>query len=157
MLLAVVRELLAAGTARPAPYVDGVDAVRQAVDPFTPELAERVSGMPADAVRRLASELAEAPTAAVHGRMGVSTQAHGVVCQWAVQAINVLTGNLDRPGGTMFTTPAVDIVGRGFSGPGASVGGAPACGACRASGESCPCRHWPRRSPLPARAGSGDC
>ena len=118
VLLAVVRELLAAGTARPAPYVDGVDAVRQAVDPFTPELAERVSGMPADAVRRLASELAEAPTAAVHGRMGVSTQAHGVVCQWAVQAINVLTGNLDRPGGTMFTTPAVDIVGRGFLGPG---------------------------------------
>jgi len=50
--------------------------------------------------------------------MGVSTQAHGVVCQWAVQAINILTGNLDRPGGTMFTTPAVDLIGRGVLSPG---------------------------------------
>ena len=102
----------------PAAYVDGVDAVRAAVEPFTPELAERASGMPADAVRGLARDLAAAPSAAVHGRMGVSTQAHGVVCQWAVQLINVLTGNLDRPGGTMFTTPAVDLVGRGVLGPG---------------------------------------
>jgi len=40
------------------------------------------------------------------------------VCQWAVQAINILTGNLDRPGGTMFTTPAVDLIGRGVLSPG---------------------------------------
>ena len=122
VLLAVVRELLdgnRTGThAGPAAYVDGVDRVRDAVAPFTPELAEEASGMPADAVRRLAHDLAAAPSAAVHGRMGVSTQAHGVVCQWAVQAINVLTGNLDRPGGTMFTTPAVDVVGRGVVSPG---------------------------------------
>ncbi len=119
VLLAVVRELLLLDDAvAPAAYVDGVDLVREAVDAFTPELAERVSGMSADAVRGLARDLAAAPSAAVHGRMGVSTQAHGVVCQWAVQAINVLTGNLDRPGGAMFTTPAVDIVGRGVLGPG---------------------------------------
>ena len=115
VLLAVVRELLVDGVASPAAYVDGVDAVREAVRAFTPELAEQVSGMPADAVRGLARDLAAAPSAAVHGRMGVSTQAHGVVCQWAVQAINLLTGNLDRPGGTMFTTPAVDLVGRGVA------------------------------------------
>ena len=121
VLLAVVRELLGGDVdalAGPAAYVDGVEAVRAAVEPFTPELAEQVSGMPADAVRGLARDLAAAPSAAVHGRMGVSTQAHGVVCQWAVQTINVLTGNLDRPGGTMFTTPAVDLVGRGVLGPG---------------------------------------
>ena len=118
VLLAVVREILAQGLERPAPYVDGVEAVRAAVEPFTPELAEQVSGMPAGAVRGLAQDLGRARSAAVHGRMGVSTQRHGVVCQWAVQAINALTGNLDRPGGTMFTTPAVDLVGRGILGPG---------------------------------------
>jgi anaerobic selenocysteine-containing dehydrogenase len=118
VLLAVVRELLAGELPRVAEYVDGLDRVREAVAPFTPELAEEVSGMPADAVCRLARDLATAPSAAVHGRMGVSTQAHGVVCQWAVQVINVLTGNLDRPGGTMFTTPAADLVGRGLVSPG---------------------------------------
>ena len=118
VLLAIVRELLENDLAGPAAYVDGVDRVREAVSGFTPELAEQVSGMSADAVRQLARDLAAAPSAAVHGRMGVSTQAHGVVCQWAIQVINVLTGNLDRPGGTMFTTPAVDLVGRGVLSPG---------------------------------------
>ena len=74
--------------------------------------------MSADAVRGLAVALLDAPSAAVHGRMGVSTQGFGVVCQWAVQVLNALTGNLDRAGGTMFTTPAVDLVGRGLLGPG---------------------------------------
>ena len=118
VLLAIVRELLEHDLARPAAYVDGLDAVRSAVAPFTPELAEAFSGMPAASVRALARDLAAAPTAAVHGRMGVSTQGFGVLCQWAVQAINILTGNLDRPGGTMFTTPAVDLVGRDLVSPG---------------------------------------
>ncbi len=118
VLLAVVRELLESGAATPADYVDGVDAVRAAVAGFTPELAQQRSGMPADAVRELAGDLAAAGSAAVHGRMGVSTQAHGVLCQWAVQAINILTGNLDAVGGTMFTSPAVDMVGKGLLGRG---------------------------------------
>ena len=118
VLLAVVRELLVEDLAGPAAYVDGVEVVRDAVAPFTPELAEEVSGMPAAAVRALARGLAAAPSAAVHGRMGVSTQAHGVVCQWAIQVINILTGNLDRAGGTMFTTPAADLVGQGALSPG---------------------------------------
>ncbi|HZB67676.1 MAG TPA: molybdopterin-dependent oxidoreductase, partial [Ornithinibacter sp.] len=118
VLLAIVRELLAPDVARPAAYVDGVERVREAVSAFTPELAEEVSGMPASVVRSLAQDLAAAPAAAVHGRMGVSTQVHGVVCQWAIQTINILTGNLDRPGGTMFTTPAVDLVAQGRLSPG---------------------------------------
>lgn len=118
VLLAMVRELLVAGLAAPPPWVDGLDRVRTAVEPFTPELAERLSGVPAEDVRRLAHELAAAPSAAVHGRMGVSTQAFGTVSQWACQALNLLTGNLDRPGGTMVTTPAVDLVGRDIIGPG---------------------------------------
>ncbi|MBM6405367.1 molybdopterin-dependent oxidoreductase [Phycicoccus sp. CSK15P-2] len=117
VLLALVREVVALGP-RPAAYVDGLDAVREAVVPFTPELAERMSGMSATAVRALARALLETPSAAVHGRMGVSTQGFGVVCQWAVQTLNILTGNLDAPGGTMLTTPAVDLVGRGILGRG---------------------------------------
>lgn len=116
-LLALVREVLLLGP-RPADYVDGIQAVTDAVAPFTPELAERHSGMPSQTIRELAAALLAAPRAAVHGRMGVSTQEHGTVCQWAIAALNLLTGNLDRPGGTMFTSPAVDLVGRGLLGSG---------------------------------------
>ena len=118
VLLALVREVLDLGLARPAAYVDGVERVRELVEPFTPEVAERASGMPAPAVRALARTLGEAPSAAVHARMGASTQVFGVLAQWAAQVLSVITGNLDRPGGTMFTSPAVDIVGRGILGPG---------------------------------------
>ena len=41
------------------------------------------------------------------------------MCQWAVQVLNIITGNLDRPGGTMFPRPAVDTlrgIGRGHIG-----------------------------------------
>ena len=51
--------------------------------------------------------------------MGVSTQVFGGLCQWLVQVLNIVTGNLDRPGGAMFTRPAVDLVastGRGSLG-----------------------------------------
>ena len=118
VLLALVRLVLVSGRTAAAPYVDGLDEVRRAVDPFTPELAERASGVPAEVVRRLAREIVGTPRVAIHGRMGVSTQGFGVVCQWAVQVLTAITGNLDRPGGTMFTTPAVDLVGRGVLGPG---------------------------------------
>ncbi len=40
------------------------------------------------------------------------------MCQWAIQLLNLLTGNLDREGGVLFTDPAIDTVGTGLIGPG---------------------------------------
>ena len=116
-LLALLRTLLAKGNRAPA-YVIGVDDVRRLVEPFTPEVAESLTGMPARAIEDLADALWSAERAAVHGRMGLSTQAFGVLAQWAVQLINIVTGNLDREGGTMFTSPVIDGVARGVVGPG---------------------------------------
>ena len=118
VLLAMVRTLLEDGVARMPEYVDGLEEVRRLVEPFTCERAAEASGVPAEDVRRLARELALAESAAVHARIGASVQAHGLVCQWAVQLLNLLTGNLDRPGGTMLTRPAIDVVGRKFVGRG---------------------------------------
>ncbi|KGN34104.1 dehydrogenase [Knoellia sinensis KCTC 19936] len=115
VLLALVHVVLADGLARPADYVEHLDELRVLVADFTPELAESVSGVPAVVIRDLAHDVA-AGEAAVHGRMGVSTQEFGVICQWAIQCLMAITGNLDSPGGTMFTTPAIDIVGRAFMG-----------------------------------------
>ncbi len=57
-------------------------------------------------IRRLARDLAAAPTAAVYGRVGTTTAEFGTVASWLVDVLAVLTGNLDRPGGSMFTRPA---------------------------------------------------
>ena len=61
-------------------------------------------------IRRLAREFAAAESAVCYGRIGVSTQEFGGVCQWLINVLNIVTGNLDRPGGAMFTLPAFDPV-----------------------------------------------
>ena len=48
--------------------------------------------------------------------MGASVQAFGTLTQYLIMLFNMLTGNLDRPGGMMFTQPAADFLphsGRG--------------------------------------------
>lgn len=69
---------------------------------YPPERVQGVTGVPADTIRRLAWEMARAPTAAMHGRTGTCTQRFGTVTGWLIDALNILTGNLDRRGGSMF-------------------------------------------------------
>jgi anaerobic selenocysteine-containing dehydrogenase len=91
---------------RVAPYVNGVEAVQAAVQPFTPEkLADRC-GIAAPEIRRLARELAAARRGAVYGRIGTCTQEYGTLTSWLVDVLNVLTGHLDEPGGAMFAKAA---------------------------------------------------
>jgi anaerobic selenocysteine-containing dehydrogenase len=118
VLLAMLHVLTTEQTPAVASYVDGVDTVVGLVAEFTPERAEAMSGLPADVVRRLAHELVAADAGVVYSRIGVSAGPWGTVCQWAVNCLNVLSGNLDRQGGAMFTTPAIDAVGTGLIGRG---------------------------------------
>ncbi|HET7689893.1 MAG TPA: molybdopterin-dependent oxidoreductase [Nocardioidaceae bacterium] len=118
VLLAMLSTVFAEGLTDVPEYVDGVAHVEAAVAPYTPELAEQVSGVPAETIRRITREYVASGAGAVYGRMGVSTQAFGALCQWAIQCLNAVTGNLDREGGVLFTEPAVDIVGRRLIGRG---------------------------------------
>jgi anaerobic selenocysteine-containing dehydrogenase len=118
VLLALVHTLIDSGLTDPPEWLDGVDAVADAVAEFTPERAEAMSGVPAATIRRIATEFATAPRAAAYGRMGVSTNEFGTVCQWALQLLNLLSGNVDRQGGVMLPTPAIDLVKLGLLGRG---------------------------------------
>ena len=88
------------------PHVDGVHDVAALARPFSPEAVAPVCGIDAEVIRRIARELSAAPRAAVYGRIGTCTQEFGTLASWLVDVVNVLTGNLDRPGGAMFTLPA---------------------------------------------------
>ena len=92
--------------------VDGVEGLAEDFSPWTPERVAQPTGVPAQVVRDLARRLATTERAVVYGRLGTSVQAFGVTCQWLVQLLNLLTGHLDSPGGAMFTTPALDPMGR---------------------------------------------
>jgi anaerobic selenocysteine-containing dehydrogenase len=118
-LAAILHTLFAENLADPghlAPFTRGLDTVRQAIAAFTPERAAAHCRIEADVIRGIARDFAAAGAAICYGRMGVSTQRFGALCQWLIQLINIATGNLDREGGSMFTLPAVDQVPR--TGPG---------------------------------------
>ncbi|MGB3772861.1 MAG: molybdopterin-dependent oxidoreductase [Rhodococcus sp. (in: high G+C Gram-positive bacteria)] len=118
LLLALINVITKDGSARPAPYVDGLEQVVAAVEAFTPQAVASITGIDADVIDTLARDLTAADSAAVYGRMGVSTQTFGTVCQWAVHVLNIVTGNLDRVGGVLFTDPAVDLIANKITGRG---------------------------------------
>ncbi|MEU3516581.1 molybdopterin oxidoreductase family protein [Streptomyces sp. NPDC006654] len=104
-----------------APHAEGLDELRAALGDFTPDAVAPACDVDADTIRVLARELAAAPTAAVYGRIGSCTVPHGTLASWLVDVLNILTGNLDRPGGALFPQAATDRTprpagpGRGFA------------------------------------------
>ena len=89
-----------------AAHINGLDDVRELAAGFSPASVAPACGVDADTITRIAHELAAAPTAAVYARIGTCTQEFGTLASWLVDVLNVCTGNLDRPGGAMFTLPA---------------------------------------------------
>jgi anaerobic selenocysteine-containing dehydrogenase len=108
-----------------AGHANGLEEVRELVREFSPEDVAGACGIPAVEIRRMARELAAAERAAVYGRIGTCTQELGTHASWLVDVLNVLTGNLDREGGAMFTRAAAgqkNSAGAGGGGSGIRFG-----------------------------------
>lgn len=118
VLLAMVTTLITEGLADPPAYVDNLASLQAAIADITPEYAESVSGVDAEVIRRITREFAAADGAAAYGRMGLSTQGFGSICQWAINLLNILSGNFDRVGGVLFPEPAIDAAKNGLLGAG---------------------------------------
>jgi anaerobic selenocysteine-containing dehydrogenase len=110
LLLALLHVVFEEKLTQPAPFTKGVETVASLVAEFPPERVAEITGIEPDQIRTLAKEFAAAESAVCYGRIGLSTQEFGGVCQWLINVLNIVTGNLDRPGGAMFTLPAFDPV-----------------------------------------------
>jgi anaerobic selenocysteine-containing dehydrogenase len=114
-------------------HVAGLDALREALAPFTPEFAQARCGLGADTVRQLARELAAAKRGCVYGRIGTCTQPFGSAASWLLDVLNLLSGHLDDPGGAMFAK-APALAGNTQGAPGVGRGLAIGRHASRVSG-----------------------
>ncbi len=85
--------------------------VEQRVLPWPPERTAAATGIAPDEVRRLARAFADSPSAVAYGRVGACTQTFGALTTYLIDLLNVVTGNLDRPGGAVFPAAAVDLPG----------------------------------------------
>ncbi len=91
---------------------DEITAIKAAVAQFTPELAEEKTGIPAVDIQGLTDSFLSAKSAVCYGRLGVSASKYGGLSHWAINTINILSGNFDKAGGAMFTNPAVNVSSR---------------------------------------------
>ena len=89
-------------------YVDSIDLASLCAG-FTPDIAAKATGIDESNIRQLAKQWLAAPSAVCYARMGLSVQQYGGLCQWLVNVLNIVSGNFDRPGGVMFTKPAIDL------------------------------------------------
>ncbi|MFC5181340.1 molybdopterin-dependent oxidoreductase [Actinomadura harenae] len=80
----------------------GLATLRGLVRDFPPERTAPHSGVAPDAARGLAHDLASAPHAVVYGRTGTCLGTHATLVAFLIDAVNAVTGNLDRPGGAVF-------------------------------------------------------
>lgn len=92
------------------PYAEDLLDVEGYVKDFSPETVSELTGIKASQITKLVTDFCEAESAACYGRMGASVQAFGTLTQYLIMLFNMLTGNLDRQGGMMFTQPAADIL-----------------------------------------------
>ena len=117
-LVAFLQALLQLGPPRVAAYGDriaGLDAALSAIAVVdVGDIAAR-TGIASATIEDLARRFHAAPRAVAYGRIGVSVQRNGTLCQWLLQLANLVTGNLDREGGALVNEPAIPITGPGTS------------------------------------------
>jgi len=112
LLVAMIRRILETGH-------HDADFVRRHVNGFATwqSLAERLSldraaeitDIPRRQIERLADDFAAADGAFATTRVGVQTSHNTTLTEWAVQTLNALTGNIDRPGGVYFNPGYFDV------------------------------------------------
>ncbi len=114
LLLAMVNHLIASKQTRLGHLQDhliGFKRLTDLVAPYTATKVAEATGIPAETITRITDAFASAERAICYGRVGLSMQAFGGLCQWLINVINIITANFDRVGGAMFPLPAIDVVG----------------------------------------------
>lgn len=92
-----------------ARWGDGADALERAVAPFPPEATAERTGVPPERVRELARDIAAADGVSIYGRTGSCLGRFGTLVAFLLDALAVVTGNLDRPGGLVFGDSPIDL------------------------------------------------
>ncbi len=115
LLLAMIREVfekdwVVLGHLETCIDQEEVDLLKDLTKDFTIELASQKTGIDGVLIQQLTQTFVNAKSAVIYGRMGLSTVEFGGLSQWLINCLNIITGNMDSPGGAMFTSPAFNTI-----------------------------------------------
>ncbi len=102
--LAFLNELIASGGVNRSvveTHTTGFDDLVAFAAPWTPERTAEVTGITPEALRSVVRAYRTAGSAALYSSTGVNMGSNGVLAFWLQEAINAVSGNLDRVGGTL--------------------------------------------------------
>lgn len=105
LLLALVA--LFADRASGDPHVEGLDRLLELAREVTPARASAITGIAERAIVELAGAIRSARGAALHMSVGVNQGPFGTLSYLALQALQYLSGNYDRRGGSLFSSLGV--------------------------------------------------
>ena len=88
---------------------EDIDKIKEAVDSCTIDLVAGKTQILADTLEQLYKDYLKADKAVMYGRLGISAGKQGGLCHWAINTLNIISGNFDQPGGAMLTHAAVSI------------------------------------------------
>ncbi len=113
--LSFLRELLAAGVdeARIGRFAKGLEAIRELCAPWTPERTAEVTRIPPAKLREMVEAFRTADGAALYSSTGVNMGSNGSLAFWLQEVANCVSGNLDRPGGTLVGNGVIDFAAFG--------------------------------------------
>jgi len=94
-------------------YMTGFDELCAVARTWPPERTAEVTQIPADTLRALVRAYREADGAALYCSTGVNMGTNGSLAFWLQEAINAISGNLDRKGGTIVSTGVIDFAAFG--------------------------------------------
>ena len=88
-------------TAHVQRYMNGYDSLVELAQHWSPERVAEVTQIPAATLRQIVSDYLAADGAAIYSSTGVNQGSQGLMVYWLQEAINAITGNLDKKGGVL--------------------------------------------------------
>jgi anaerobic selenocysteine-containing dehydrogenase len=111
-LLSFLGELIATGGVdreRVDRHMTGFEELERMVEPWTPERTAEVTRIPVAKLREMVTAYRNARGAAIYSSTGVNMGGNGALAFWLQEAINAVSGNLDRKGGTLVGRGIIDF------------------------------------------------
>lgn len=86
-----------------AQHGEHIDGLRAFIKPYSAETVADATGIAAADIKQMALDFGRAPAACAHMSTGVNMGRQGTLCYWLLHMLSFVTGNLDRPGGNLYS------------------------------------------------------
>ena len=96
-------------------YVHGYEAYKAMVLQYDLDTAEQITGVPKDKIRTAAEWMAQIKPAAISPNNGIVHHTNGFNTHRAIMCLNLITGNVDKPGTVLPVYDTFCDMGSGFS------------------------------------------